>query len=240
MSRSVFTFKQFKVDQTGATLKICTDSCLFGAWVAETAAPAPRVLDIGTGTGLLALMIAQQHLESQITALEIDPTSASLAQSNFDVSPWKERLHCCPVRLQDFVVTQAPHIYDLLICNPPFFENQLAAIHATDNLAKHSSQLRMDELIVAIDRLLSPQGETFVLLPPYEAGIFLDKISSFNHFLCELVCVRNFSNGPVIRNLLKTKRNKAISTYSELVIYEAPKVYSSAFVSLLKPYYLYL
>lgn len=240
MPKDQFRFKQFAVSQTGTTLKVCTDSCLFGAWVANSFAVAKNALDIGTGTGLLAMMVAQRHSNTSILALEIDDSSAALAKSNFESSPWVDSLKVENCSLQDFSKKIMTHSFDIIFCNPPFFENQLTSSNQTKNLAKHSSQLTRQELVNAIFKLLTENGSAFVLLPEFEAEEFLKIANGFGLFLTEQKTVRNKANGAVFRQMMRFEKNQKELVQSEIVIYESEKVYTQDFVELLKPYYLYL
>ncbi len=240
MPKNHFQFKQFAVVQTGTTLKICTDSCLFGAWVASFSTEIKTALDIGTGTGLLALMLAQKHFHSSILALEIDESSAQLADHNFANSPWKDHLKVGYTSLQTFSNQINNNSFDLIVCNPPFFENQLNSSNTTKNLAKHSAQLTRQELAKSISKLLSDNGSAFVLLPEFEADAFRTIANTFGLFLTEQKTVRNKTNGAVFRQMMKFEKQKKDFLQSEIVIYESEKVYTQDFVELLKPYYLYL
>lgn len=119
MPNNWFRFKQFTIQQEDAAMKVGTDGVLLGAW-ASVPEPGSRVLDVGTGTGLIALMIAQRAGDVRVDALEIDASSASQANENFQNSPWKERLNCVHSSFQDYA-SQCDLPYDLIICNPPFF-----------------------------------------------------------------------------------------------------------------------
>lgn len=240
MPKDQFRFKQFTISQTGTTLRVCTDSCLFGAWVANSFIKAKNALDIGTGTGLLALMVAQKHFNTSILALEIDEKSAALAKQNFYSSPWLNSLKVENSSLQDFSDKTSTNSFDIIFCNPPFFENQLVSSNQTNNLAKHSSQLTRQKLVNAISTLLTEHGSAFVLLPEFEAEDFVKIAKGFGLFLTEQKTVRNKANGAVFRQMMRFEKNQKELVQSEIVIYESEKVYSQDFVELLKPYYLYL
>jgi len=240
MPNDQFRFKQFTVSQTGTTLKVCTDSCLFGAWVANFFIEAKNALDIGTGTGLLALMVAQKYSNTSILALEIDEKSAELAKQNFISSPWADSLKVENNSLQDFSEITSANSFDIIFCNPPFFENQLTSSNQTKNLAKHSSQLSRQELVNAIFKLVTENGSAFILLPEFEADDFVTIANGFGLFLTEQKTVRNKVNGAVFRQMMRFEKNQKELIQSEIIIYESEKVYTQDFVELLKPYYLYL
>src|SRR5262245_58656662 len=145
MPNSYFQFKQFVIHQEHCAMKVTTDGCLFGAWVAASkagnAAAGKHVLDIGTGTGLLSLMYAQKHPHAQIDAIEIDEAAAQQAADNFAASPWQKRLQLIHSDIKDY---RPSHPYDTIISNPPFYENQLSSGNAKKNMAHHSSSIGLE------------------------------------------------------------------------------------------------
>lgn len=199
--------------------------------------PARSVLDIGTGTGLLALMLAQKHAGSEITALEIDAESAQLAQLNVSQSPWSERVKVENTAFQDFI---NPSPFDTLISNPPFFENHLLSDKSQRNLAKHQSGLTKEELLYNAIRLLSAQGHLYVLFPDAEGKSFQYLAETKGLFLSKEVIVRNKEEGPILRRMQEYGFEPKETSQSELVIYQAHQQYTEEFIALLKPYYLYL
>jgi len=224
--------------QEGATLKVCTDSCLFGAWVASRLPQVSSILDIGTGTGLLALMLAQKQASAQLTALEIDAQSALLAQQNMANSRWSDRIKIENVSLQEFKST---HSFGLIISNPPFFEKQLRSDTKQHNLAKHQDGLTKEELLRHSLGLLSRQGHFYVLFPDVEGKTFQELAKGEGLFLQQEVIVRNKKEGPVFRRMQSYSFERTVeSLQTELVIYKAPKIYTEGFITLLKDYYLYL
>ncbi|MBC7387576.1 MAG: methyltransferase [Opitutaceae bacterium] len=239
MPQDYFQFKQFSVYQKGATLKICTDSCLFGAWVAYQLNDSEKVLDIGSGTGLLGLMFAQQNLVAKITGLEIDKVSADLTFLNFQNSPWNNRLVSVNLSIQEFV-TAGKFKFDSVICNPPFFENQLLSVKLGNNLAKHSSELKREELIECVISILDEKGVFYVLLPPAEAIIFESLANESGLHLSKISKVKNFVDSHHIRYMMAFEKQKVKLIEEEIFIYSTGKAYSDGFKSLLQDYYLYL
>ena len=147
----MFQFKQFSVDQTGCAMKINTDGVLLGALV--YADQPKNILDIGTGTGVIALMLAQRFTSAKIDAVEIDSTAAETAERNFKNSPFAERLSIFPTDFQRFFNTHPANKYDLIISNPPFHLNSLESPEAKRSVAKHTGEDFFEELIsnTAID-----------------------------------------------------------------------------------------
>jgi tRNA1Val (adenine37-N6)-methyltransferase len=237
MANNYFQFLQFIVRQDRCAMKVCTDSCLLGAWFAERIPAGVRVLDIGAGSGLLMLMLAQKN-GGEIHGIEIDPGSHDQLGENLACSPWKERLHPYPGDVRDFPF---PAAYDFIISNPPFFEDSLNSPSERANLARHSRELTLDELIGAIDRNLSPSGSFGILLPCQRSEEF-EALAERHHFsLKQKLSVRQRPGRDYFRSILHFSRLKeASSTALELCIHNETGAYSGAFVELLKDYYLNL
>ena len=163
-----FRFKQFAVEQEDVAMKVGTDGVLLGAWAACDGAKC--ILDIGTGTGVIALQMAQRNAEAAICAVEIDATAAKRARSNFDMSPWAERLEvaCCAV--QEYAVSEK---FDLIISNPPYFIDSLLPPDAKRTTARHTQDLSFEELDKAVSRLLAENGTFALILPPAEFERYL-------------------------------------------------------------------
>ena len=161
MSNTYFQFKQFKVEQDRCAMKVGTDGVLLGAWARVDS--ASRILDIGTGTGLVALMLAQRQLNAQITAIEIDEAAAQQAHENFQASPWSNRITCRAISLQDFR-KEDPLPYDLIVSNPPYFNNSLKNPDKQRTQARHTDSLSYEELMQAAS-LLNDNGIFALVLP---------------------------------------------------------------------------
>ena len=156
-----FDFMQFSVEQSGAAMKVGTDGVLLGAWVALPD-EGGAVLDIGTGTGLLALMVAQRSAESRIVAVEIEPQAAEQAAANVAASRWSERIEVVCADVRDYSPSGT---FDLIVSNPPYFSASLHSPDAARNLARHSDTLSLGALASAAVRMLSPRGRLAVVLP---------------------------------------------------------------------------
>ena len=165
---SGFRFKQFAVEQDDVAMKVGTDGVLLGAWAACDG--AKRILDIGTGTGLIALMLAQRNAEAQIQAVEIDETATRRARSNFDLSPWAERLEVENCAVQEFSPAEK---FDLIISNPPYFVDSLLPPDAKRSTARHTHDLSFEELDNAVCRLLADEGRFALILPITEFEKYL-------------------------------------------------------------------
>jgi len=237
-----FQFKQFTVHQEHCAMKVCTDACLFGAWavnrIKNSASKIKNCLDIGTGTGLLSLMLAQK-CNAIIDSVEIDDAAAQQAGENFEASPWKERitLHYGPV--QQFNPSIHPP-YNFIISNPPFFENDLKSDDSKRNIALHSEALSLKELLESIQVLLQKEGKFAVLLPYHRSASFEQLAGSKGFYLEEKVAVKQTPEYNYFRSMLYFGYTSFITEEKEMVIQTKKGGYTKDFVGLLKDYYLHL
>lgn len=236
MGNPYFHFKEFSIQQGTTAMKVCTDACLFGAWVASLDFDAKNILDIGTGTGLLSLMLAQKKIAS-ITAIEIDKNAFQQANSNFLNSPWKDRLKALNVALQDF---ETPEKFDLIICNPPFFKNDLRPGNKANLSARHEEKLTLNELIIHIVQHIADDGMAAILIP-YHRLKELKALCELNTFyIINLVLVKQSVNHHFFRAMALISKQPAGVETSEITIKEENGEYSQLFSALLKHYYLKL
>ena len=240
MANSYFQFKQFRINQQHCAMKVTTDACLFGAWAAGIASEirGDAILDIGTGTGLLALMVAQQNETARINAIEIDSAAANEARDNLDGSAWKNRLQVIEGDIKDYALDNGKQ-YDFIITNPPFFDNDLKSGSAKRNLAMHAQALSLEELLEAIKRLLSREGSFAILLPYHRSAIFEGAALRKGFFLQEKVSVRQTPTHPHFRTMLLFGTHPTSALQKEIIIKDNDN-YTPAFSNLLKDYYLYL
>ena len=223
-------------------MKVTTDACLFGAWVAHKLANeghAHRVLDAGAGTGLLSLMLAQQ-CDAAIDAVELDSGAAVQAEQNFVGSPWGPRLRLLAGDLLDRGLELA-NKYDVVISNPPFYENDLPSPSAGRRMAHHDDSLPLPALLGRVKELLSETGIFYLLLPARREAGLLALLPNFGWQVHHLCRVRAADHLAPFRLMLgvSAAAHEPVSA-SELVIRPDGKNYSTAFVDLLKPYYLHL
>ena len=213
-------------------MKVCTDACLFGAWTATKMKPV-KVLDIGAGTGLLSLMIAQKT-NAIIDAVEIDKNASEQASENFNISPWKNRLSVINFPIQQFDKGG----YDLIISNPPFFNNDLRSANAARNLALHSTALSLEELLAAVKRLLSENGRFAVLLPFHRAAHFEELLRSAQLFITEKLVVSQTTRHQPFRVCYLISGSATERINSSITIKNEYDQYTETFLELLKDYYL--
>ena len=228
-----FTFKQFSVEQSGAAMKVGTDGVLLGAWVVLSA-DTKRVLDVGTGTGLLALMVAQRASEAQIVAVEIEPQAAEQAEINVSSSPWAERIEVVCTDAKEFSSEQK---FDLIISNPPYFTASLHSPDAERNLARHTDTLSLGALCSLAVRLLSDNGRLAVVLPAdCERSIRMAAIGAGLH-PTRLCRVRTSSAKPSKRILMEFSRRGDGEQQSELVMSHNGEP-TEEYVELIRDFYL--
>lgn len=240
MANTYFQFKQFRITQQYSAMKVTTDGCLFGAWVAEKVSllKPMRILDIGTGTGLLSLMLAQKEERILIEAVEIDNLAAAEAKDNFTNSPWKDRLNVIESDIKEFSLGEDKR-YDFIVSNPPFFDNDLKSNSSKRNLAMHSQLLSLEELLAAIKRLLNDNGSFTILLPCHRTESFERMALEEGFYLKEKVLVKQTPLHSPFRSMLLFTKSSKETVEKEISIKESDN-YTSAFSSLLKDYYLYL
>lgn len=221
-------------------MKVCTDACLFGAWAASRSSQfkAHSLLDIGTGAGLLSLMLAQQLPDVIIDAVEMDEAASQQAKENFEASPWKERLKVHNTSIQQFAST-AKHQYDIIISNPPFYENDLKSDDAKRNLALHSAELKLEELIKISEDLLKDDGKLFILIP-YNRTEQLSALIRDHFSIKEIVFVKQTPKHQFFRSMFLLEKEGSATVTSDMVVTEEGGGYSDGFVELLNKYYLYL
>jgi len=197
MSNSWFQFQQFRVAQDRCAMKISTDAVLLGSLV-QSDAPK-QILDIGTGTGVIALMLAQRFPEASLTALELDPEAASQARENCKQSPFSERLAVLQGRFQDF---PAEERFDLLVSNPPFFPNHLPATDPKRQQALHTDSLSFEELLHKASQVLTPSGSFWVILPPRQMQDFIQYATAHGLFPSSRVAIRDTTVKPIHREVV--------------------------------------
>jgi tRNA1Val (adenine37-N6)-methyltransferase len=219
-------------------MKVCTDSCLFGAWVADKIEKKiinPKtILDIGAGTGLLSLMLAQKS-KAIVNAVEIDKNSFEQTQENFVSSPWHQRLQAF---YQDIKEWHANVKYDFIISNPPFYENDLKSNALNKNVAKHHEKLTLKELIQCIKNNIAYNGNFAILLPYHRTEYFKTIAIENDFYLQEKLIVKQTPGHSFFRGILLFGIKKTSEIQSELIIKNKEGNYTNEFQRLLKDYYL--
>lgn len=234
---SKFQFKKFAVEQDRCAMKIGTDGVLLGAWAPIDNNPF-SILDIGTGTGIIALMLAQRSGATQIDALEIDEDAYEQATDNFENSPWNDRLFCFHAALDEFV-EEPEDEYDLIISNPPFYTEDYKSDNEQRDLARFSDAMPFEELIEAADLLLSENGIFSVIIPFKEEERFIDLCAEVELFPVKATRVKGSPKTPIVRSLLAFKRYElSVLEADELIIEINRHEYTDEYIELTKDFYL--
>ncbi|MFT4022975.1 MAG: methyltransferase [Flavihumibacter sp.] len=236
MKQTFFQFRQFTIHQDKTAMKVCTDACLFGAWVcAQTPADGRLTgLDIGTGTGLLSLMLAQER-DMRMTAIEIDENACRQAAQNVAASPFAEKI---TVQQANAVGYQPAGKFDLIICNPPFFKDALQAATVNRNLARHETALPLSLLLEKGWEWLAPAGNFYLLMPFLRAAELETRAKERGYFIAEKLLVKQSESHGFFRVMYALTTAPAATSEEEITIRQANGSYSSAFLQYLAPYYL--
>lgn len=228
-----FQFNRFVVYDSQCAMKVGTDGVLLGAWCHAT--HANRLLDIGTGCGVIALMLAQKTgAHSHIDGVEMDPACAAQAQQNVSRSPWPDKVKIWPLPIQDFRPTGA---YDLIVSNPPFFVNSLLPPDHRRGISRHAGELSFHDLLAAVSTILAPHGSFDVIVPADSAHAFADLAGHF-HLYCRRSCsFRSRPHKKVERVLMSFTRLPGEIIKEELVLYANGDTWSDAYHALTKDFY---
>lgn len=233
----MFQFKQFSIQHDRCAMKIGTDAVLLGAWCPIDNKPF-SVLDIGTGTGILSLMLAQRSNAEQIDAIEIDEDAYEQCVENFEASPWSDRLFCFHAGLDEFV-DEPEDEYDIIISNPPFYSENYKTDNDSRDLARFQDALPFEELIDAAQLLLSENGIFAVIIPFKEEERFIDLCAEVELFPVKVTRVKGSHTTPVVRSLLAFKRYElSVLEADELVIEINRHQYTNDYINLTKEFYL--
>ncbi len=220
-------------------MKVTTDGCLFGAIVAKEISKEEscKGLDIGAGTGLLSLMVAQENKEAVIDAVEIDKAAAEQAKENVAASPWNSKIN---VLQSDIVDYQSTELYDVIISNPPFYEKQLASPNEGRKLAHHSSELSLQQLFQQVKKLLKADGKFYVMLPFYRREEMIATAKNNELFVEKQWLVKQTPKHLFFRTIFCFGDKETDEKAVELIIKDEQQQYTDAFIKLLQPFYLHL
>ena len=231
-----FTFKQFQVNQDRCAMKIGTDGVLLGAWTPLINNPF-NVLDIGAGTGILSLMLAQRSNAEQIDAIEIDEDAYEQCVENFEASPWGDKLFCFHAGLDEFV-DEPEDEYDLIISNPPFYTDDYKTDNTSRDLARFEDALPFEELIEAAALLLSDNGIFSGIIPFKEEERFVSMCKELDLFPLKITRVKGTPTSEIKRSLLAFCRMEQTPLIDELVIEISRHNYTPEYIELTKEFYL--
>lgn len=216
MKSPIFHFQQFAIRQQDSGMKVGTDGVLLGAW-ARVEATAKKVVDVGTGTGILALMLAQRYPGITIEAIDINPMAAAEAAENFAQSPWSKRLNCEALSFSDFI-DKSNASYDHIICNPPYYLGNNRILAKERNQARNTSYLPLEALFKGFQKLLTPQGQCSLVLPSDREKEAAEWAAKVGFYLFRKTKVRGNQSAPFKRVLLTFSKVQTSCTVTELTL----------------------
>lgn len=234
MTEKPFRFKHFTIYHQQSTLKVSTDAILLGSWT--NADFSSKILDIGCGSGILALMMAQKT-DAIIDAIDIDFNSVIEAKKNASISKWSNRIHIQNIPFQDFIKDKNDS-YDLIICNPPYFINSLKSNDPKKNLAKHNDILSFDELAFGISKLLKDNGNANLIFPVIEGRQFIEIAKIYNLYCnreTEIIPKKGLKSN---RLLIKLEKYTQEQQKDSLCILDEFRNYTNEFKELSKDFYI--
>ncbi|WP_412468240.1 tRNA1(Val) (adenine(37)-N6)-methyltransferase [Pedobacter sp. KLB.chiD] len=230
---SIFKFKQFKVDQDGCAMKINTDGVLIGA-TANHHNPK-NILDIGAGTGVIALMLAQRFPDAKIHAVEIDEQAAKTAERNFQESPFNRRLNISNIAIEQY---HSPERFDLIVSNPPFFVNDLKNEEIRKGIARHAKDGFFNLLVKKISELLTADGQAWLILPVKQADEVVVQAGYYGMELLEKIHVHSDRSKAAFRQMISLGKIKTAIQESDFYLYQDLKVHTAEYKILLKDFFL--
>ena len=233
MGNSWFQFQQFRIHQDRCAMKISTDAVLLGA-LAEAVSPS-SILDVGAGTGVISLMLAQRFQHAVITGVELDEDAAEQAAENFRESPFTDRLSMINVRFQDF---KANDQFDLIVSNPPYFPDHLKSKDAKRNQALHTDALSFEELLQKTGELLKEDGQIWIILPPRQMADFTDLARKSGLYPKRRLLIRDTASKPIIREIVGFSFKDIIEDQEEILLKNENGSFSNAYSSLVSGFLL--
>ena len=240
MSHTPFQFKQFTIAHDRCAAKIGTDGVLLGAWASLDTHPY-SILDIGTGTGVIALMLAQRSEAETIDALELDDDAYEQATDNFENSDWGDRLFCYHAHLYEFA-TEIDDQYDLIVSNPPFYEADYKSKDAARDHARFEDAMPFELLVGAVQRLLSEEGRFNVIIPYHREQEFIDIAERGDLFPTRITRVQGTPSSEIKRSLLEFSFSSSEAIIepeiARLVIEKSRHDYTDDYIALVQDFYL--
>ena len=235
MANSYFRFKQFKVFQEKSAMRVNTDGVLLGAWADVSG--VQRILDVGTGTGVIALMVAQRSPNAMVDAVEIDPPSAEEAAGNAARSPWANRIRVVCTSFQDFA-SCAEFRYDLIVSNPPYFNRSLKPSDGRRTITRHTDTLPTPALLEGATKLMLPGGRFCGIFPYAEGNVFIAKASHYGLFCSKKLNILSKPGGRTLRMLVQLEAERMATAESSLCIHTVDGSFSKEYRSLTSEFYI--
>lgn len=234
-----FKFKEFTVHQDKTAMKIGTDAVLLGAWC-SVHEYLDSVLDVGAGTGVIALMLAQRSDAMTIDAVEINGDAYEQTVENFEKSDWGDRLFCYNATFQEFALelSEEEETYELIVSNPPFYTDEYETEDTARNEARFTSSLSFEDLLKGVSTLLNDKGTFATIIPYKEEERFVELALSLDLYLNRICRVRGNENSELKRSLLEFSFEKKELISEELIIEKERHQYTDAYIELTKDFYL--
>lgn len=230
-----FKFKQFTIQQDKCAMKIGTDAVLLGAWTSLENNPF-SILDIGAGTGILGLMLAQRSPSEVIDAIEIDEDAYEQCVDNFEASPWGDRLFCYHASLEEFI-EEIEDQYDLIICNPPYYSEDYKTENKSRDLARFQDAMPFEHLIDSASQLLSENGLFSVVVPFKEEDLFISLATKYKLFPKRILHVKGNPTSEIKRSLIEFSFSESNIATEELIIETERHQYTQDYINLTKDFY---
>lgn len=238
MANSFFEFKQFTIQQDSCAMKIGTDAVLLGAWSSfDKENGNCRILDIGTGTGILAIMAAQKNPTATVDAVEIDHEAFLQAKGNIGNSPWKDNIHITKCDISDFSTTQK---YDYIVSNPPYFEKSLKSPDAQRSVARHTDTLSFDKLASSIKRLLNDEGKAYIILPAEAEDSMCSAAINHNLYLSHKANIITKDGQKAKRVIIVLRHNTSTYTEENITVRNSDGSYTEQYVKMTADFYVKL
>ncbi|MDH5414092.1 MAG: methyltransferase [Flavobacteriaceae bacterium] len=231
-----FKFKLFTIQQDKCAMKVGTDGVLLGAWVTLHTLPN-SILDIGTGTGIIALQLAQRSEARIIDAIEIDHHAFEQAVENFENSSWNDRIFCYHVSLAAFT-DEIDQKYDLIVSNPPFYNDEFESNNEARNKARFTSSLSFEDLLDSVSKLLSRNGTFATIIPYKEEANFIKLAEQYQLKINKICRVKGNKNTEIKRSLLLFSKDHNKVELTQLIIEKERHQYTDAYQKLVKDFYL--
>jgi len=231
-----FLFKQFQIHQDRCAMKIGTDGVLLGAWTSLEHRPL-SILDIGAGTGVVALMLAQRSVAETIDGIEIEEDAYEQCVENFEASDWSDRLFCYHASLEEFVA-EIDDKYDLIVSNPPFYAEIVPSGNESRDIARQNQSLPFEELLSSVGKLLAINGTFSTIIPFKEEDRFLDLAAAINLYPKRLLRIKGNPNADIKRSLLELTSKKTTVEIENLIIESARHQYTNEYIDLTKDFYI--
>ena len=231
-----FKFKEFTIHQNQCAMKVGTDGVLLGAWASLDKQPE-SILDIGAGTGLIALQLAQRSSAETIDAIELDNDAYEQCVVNFEASPWGDRLFCYHAGFDEFV-DEMDDSYDLIVSNPPFYSEDVLSGDEARDKARQSSSLPFDELVQGVSRFLTEDGNFAAIIPFKEEATFIELAQKARLYPNRITRVKGNPDANFKRSLMEFSFHKNKTLVDSLVIEEGRHQYTEKYIKLTQAFYL--